>query len=523
MVEEWGRPRACPGGAADGAEDGGVESPPPGGAPVGAAGDEAEVGAEVAVRRQRLQRWRERGIDPYGARFERTHLAATIQEAFEALAGEEVAVAGRIMALRRQGKAAFADLHDRSGRIQAFARPDGLGADGFDAFLQCELGDIVGVRGTVMRTRAGEVSVEATGFTLLTKALRPLPDKRHGLRDIEARSRQRYLDLVANPEVRERFARRSRITAAVRGFLQGRGFLEVETPVLQTLAGGTTARPFRTHHHALNMELYLRIALELHLKRLIVGGLERVYEIGRVFRNEGLSTRHNPEFTMLELYQAYADYQDMMRLTEEMVATVAAEVCGTTVVRWKGQQIDLRPPWRRLSMVQALSAKGLPVLETETPEAARALAARAGVEVPPGSSRGQVMDALVEALILPELVQPTFLLDHPVEISPLARAKAADPRLTDRFEAIVGGMELANAFSELNDPDEQRRRFVAQVREREAGNEEAHVMDEDFLRALEHGMPPTGGLGVGMDRLTMLLLDVESIRDVILFPLLRPR
>ena len=477
-------------------------------------------GAEV--RRQKLRRWRDLGVDPYGARFERTHLSGQVRDGFAALEGQHVAVAGRITALRRQGRAAFADVLDAGGRLQLFLREGTLGAEAFTHCLELDLGDIVGAEGTVMRTRAGEVSVQPSSVRLLAKALRPLPDKWHGLRDRDLRYRQRYLDLIANPEVRERFVGRSRLVTAVRGFLDQRGFLEVETPVLQPLAGGTTARPFRTYHNALDMELYLRIALELHLKRLIVGGLDRVYEIGRVFRNEGLSTRHNPEFTMLELYQAYADYEDMMHLTEELVAAAAQAVRGSTLLQWRGAEIELRPPWRRLSMVQALQARGLDVLGADSDAAARTMAGDAGVAVAPAATRGQVVDALVEALILPELVQPTFLLDHPVEISPLAKAKTDDPRLTYRFEAIIGGLEVANAFSELNDPDEQRARFLAQAAERDRGNDEAHVMDEDFLRALEHGMPPTGGLGIGVDRLAMLVLGAESVRDVILFPHMRP-
>lgn len=486
---------------------------------VPSAGGEDE--GEPDVRRQKLRLWREQGVDPFGSRFERTHLSLEVRDGFDKMQGNEVAVAGRITALRRQGRVAFADITDSAGRLQLFLREDTLGPQGFARCLQCELGDIIGVCGRVMRTRAGEVSVEAASFRFLSKALRPMPDKWHGLRDKEIRYRRRYLDLIANPEVRERFVLRSRMVSAIRRFLDERGFLEVETPVLQPIAGGTTARPFRTHHNALDMEFYLRIALELHLKRLVVGGLERVYEIGRVFRNEGVSTRHNPEFTMLELYQAYGDYEDMMRLTEQMVSSVAVAVRGTTVVHWHAQEIDLRAPWPRLSMVDALSRLGLDVLGAASDAEARVLAARAGVEVAPGATRGQTIDALVDALVLPTLIQPTFLIDHPVDLSPLAKAKAEDPRLTYRFEAIVGGIELANAFSELNDPDEQRARLEAQVAERARGNDEAHVMDEDFLRALEYGMPPTGGLGVGVDRMAMLLLEAESLRDVILFPHLR--
>jgi lysyl-tRNA synthetase class 2 len=484
---------------------------------------EAEPGeGELAARRAKLERWRAAGVDPFGARFEWTHLSAAIREGFPQLEGQTVRVAGRLMALRRQGRIAFADLQDSAGRIQLLLRADALGADAFAAFLECDLGDIVGAEGVVMRTRTGEVSVAVQRWILLTKALRPLPAKWHGLRDTELRYRRRYLDLIVNPEVRRTFILRSRMVSAIRRFLESRGFLEVETPVLQVQAGGTSARPFVTHHNALDMDLYLRIALELHLKRLVVGGLDRVYEIGRVFRNEGVSTRHNPEFTMLECYQAYADYEDMMRLVEDMFSTVALELHGRTTVQWQGWTIELAPPWPRVSMVEALAARGLPVLEAADDAQARALARKVGVAVPEGATWGQVVEALVDELILPGLIQPTFLLDHPVQISPLARARRDDPRLAYRFEVIVGGLEMANAFTELNDPDEQRRRFAQQAAERARGNEEAQTADEDFLRALEHGMPPTGGLGVGIDRLAMLMTGAPSIRDVILFPHMRP-
>lgn len=476
---------------------------------------------ELGARRAKLEQWRQRGVDPFGARFTVTHHAEEIVADFPALEGRPVRLAGRVLALRRQGRVAFCDLHDRSGRVQIFVRSGGLGEEAYAEFLRLDLGDIVGVVGTVMRTRAGEISLDLQEWRLLSKALRPLPDKWHGLRETETRYRRRYLDLIANPEARTAFMARSRMIAAVRTALDERGYLEVETPVLHHVASGAAARPFLTHHNALGIELHLRIALELHLKRLLVGGLERVYEIGRVFRNEGLSTRHNPEFTMLEAYQAYGDYHDMMELTESLVATAAAAVCGTTHIRFQGQDIDLTPPWRRLSMVDALADRGLEVLSLE-PEAARARAREAGVEVPAGAGSGHVLVALAEELLQPELVQPTFLIDHPVETSPLARRRPDDPRVTCRFELIVAGMELANAFSELNDPDEQRRRFAQQAAELAAGNDEAQRLDEDFLRALEHGMPPAGGLGIGMDRLAMLLLDRPSIRDVVLFPQLRP-
>ncbi len=477
-------------------------------------------GDELAARRAKLADWRQLGVDPFGGRFEVSHRAQELADRFDELQGQDVRLAGRIMALRRQGRVSFADVQDRSGRIQLFVRATALDERVYGAFGRLDLGDIVGVWGRLMRTRVGEISVDVGGWTLLSKAMRPLPDKWHGLRDADARQRRRYLDLVANPGVRDLFVRRSLMLRAMRAHLDGRGFLEVETPVLHAVASGAAARPFATHHNALDLDLHLRIALELHLKRLLVGGMERVYEIGRVFRNEGISTRHNPEFTMLEAYQAYADYQDMMDLTEGLVVAAAVAVAGDTHVTWQGHPLDLEPPWPRLSMVDAVP-RGLDVLGGTSREACQ-LAHEAGVDVAAGTSPAHVLEAMVESLVQPELIQPTFLVGHPVDISPLARRRRDDPRLVERFEAIVGGLELANAFSELNDPDEQRARFAQQAQERERGDEEAQVLDEDFLRALEHGMPPAGGLGVGMDRLAMILTGSPSIRDVVLFPLLRP-
>ncbi len=486
------------------------------------AGDARGEHGEFDVRRAKVARWRARGVEPYGGRYERTHTTADLLAHFDDLEGQTVTVAGRLMSLRRQGRVAFADLQDGAGRVQLFARVDVLGPEPFADFLDLDPGDVLGARGSVMRTRAGEVSVLVQEAVLLTKALRPLPDKWHGVRDTEVRYRQRYLDLLVNPQVRDGFVRRSAVVASLRRTLDARGYLEVETPVLHSIASGAAARPFHTHHHALDMELHLRIALELHLKRLIVGGLERVYEIGRVFRNEGVSTRHNPEFTMLECYQAFADYEDIMLLTEELVSSAAVAATGDTRVRRDGQTIEFRPPWRRLSMVDALKAQGIDVLAAANDEEARALARAARVEVGAGATWSQVVDHLVEERVMAELVQPTFLTDHPLALSPLARARQDDPRIACRFEAVVVGMELANAFSELADPQEQRRRFAQQAVERAHGNAEAIEADEDFLRALEHGMPPTGGLGIGVDRLVMLLTGARSIRDVLLFPHLRP-
>jgi lysyl-tRNA synthetase class 2 len=484
----------------------------------------AEEADPLTARRRKLEHLRAAGVDPFGGRYERTHEAGRVVAEFERLEGRSVRLAGRVMGLRSHGRASFADLRDLTGRVQLYARADILGEARYAAFQDLDRGDWIGAEGRVMRTHRGEVSVELTDWVLLCKSLRPLPEKWHGLRDVDLRYRQRYLDLVVNPDVRATFVLRSRITAAIRRWLDARGFLEVETPVLTPVAAGAAARPFVTHHNALDLELYLRIATELHLKRLIVGGLERVYEIGRVFRNEGISTRHNPEFTMLELYQAYADYSDMMELTENLVADVARECRGTARVEYQGRPVDLTPPWQRLSMIDALRRRtGVDVLELPSDEAARNLARRHGVGVEDHATRGQVIDALVDELVLPELTRPTLLTDHPTEISPLARRSRRDPRVTERFEAIVAGMEIANAFSELNDPIDQRERFRQQAAERARGNDEAQAVDEDFILALEYGLPPTGGLGIGIDRLAMILADVPSIRDVILFPTLRPR
>lgn len=476
-----------------------------------------------AVRRDKLERLRQLGIDPYGARFPRTHGLAEIAARFAELEGRSVSVAGRLMAIRAHGKAAFGDLADQSGRLQVYLRLDVAGERAFQVWNLLDLGDLIGVRGTVFRTRRGEISVEVRELTVLAKALRPLPEKWHGLKDVDLRYRHRYLDLIANPAVRETFLLRSRVVAAMRRYLDARGFHEMETPAMTHVAGGAAARPFITYHNALDLTLYLRIATELYLKRLIVGGFEKVYEIGRVFRNEGISTKHNPEFTMLELYQAYADYEDMMALTEDMVSAIAEEVLGTRIIEYQGATIDLTPPWPRLPMTEAIVRYAGVDLEAIPDDAtARAAASAAGIEVPPGSTRGQVIDELFTAFVEPKLSGPIFILDYPVEISPLAKRIPDRPHLTYRFEAFLGGRETANAFSELNDPIDQRGRFEQQLRERAMGRADAHAMDEDFLAALEHGMPPTGGLGIGIDRLCMLFARVDSIRDVILFPLMRP-
>lgn len=490
------------------------------------AGLGAQPGGDLReARLAKLQKLRSSGIDPYGAeKFVPSHRARDILGAFSQLEGTEASVAGRLMSLRLHGKAAFADLRDSTGKIQLMARRDVMGEEQYDAFIDLDAGDIVGARGKIFRTRRGEITVEVASFRLLAKCLRPLPEKWHGLRDVDLRYRMRYLDLIMNPEVAEAFLLRSRIVASIRRFLDARGFIEVETPSMQAIAGGATARPFVTHHNALDMDLYLRIALELYLKRLIVGGFEKVYEIGKVFRNEGVSTKHNPEFTMLEAYQAYADYEDMMNLTEELVSTVAAECLGTTTIDYQGRSIDLSPPWPRLLLAEAIKdAAGVDIAEIRSDDDARKVASRLGLKMEKPPSPGGVIDKIIETKIEPEMISPAFLVDYPVELSPLAKRRKDDPSMVYRFEAFAGGREIANAFSELNDPIDQRERFLAQLRERQKGDEEAHAMDEDYLVALEYGMPPTGGLGIGVDRLVMLLTNSTSIRDVILFPLMRPR
>lgn len=490
-----------------------------------------ELNDQLLVRRQKLSDIREKGIDPFGQRFERTHLSSDVFEQFDVFTKEEleekndeVVIAGRIMTKRGKGKAGFAHIQDLAGQIQIYVRQDRVGDEAYDLFKHADLGDIVGIRGVVFRTNAGELSVKANEFTFLTKSLRPMPEKFHGLQDVEQRYRQRYLDLMTNADSKETFITRSKIIRSIRNYLDGQGYLEVETPILHTVAGGAAARPFITHHNALDMDLYLRIALELHLKRLIVGGLEKVYEIGRVFRNEGISTRHNPEFTLLELYGAYLDYRDIMELTENLISHVAQEVLGTTKIQYGEEEIDLSPGWKRVHMVDAIKeVTGVDFWQPMTLEEARSLAKEHGVEIQEMHEVGHIINEFFEQKVEETLVQPTFVYGHPVEISPLAKKNPEDERFTDRFELFIVRREHANAFTELNDPIDQRERFEAQLAEKEAGNDEAHDMDEDFIEALEYGMPPTGGLGIGIDRLVMLLTNSQSIRDVLLFPTMRPR
>lgn len=480
---------------------------------------------QVAQRRQKLSQLRAAGRDPFHAtRYDRTHLAAEIHAQFDSLENQVVRVAGRIRAFRRHGKASFADLQDTSGRVQLLFRLNELGEERYQEAGELDLGDIAGAAGRVLRTRSGEVTVEVTQFALLAKALRPLPEKWHGLRDVEIRYRQRYLDLIVTEEARRIFEVRSKVVSSFRRLLDGRDFLEVETPTMQSVAGGALARPFLTHHNALNYDFYLRIATELYLKRLVVGGMERVYEIGRVFRNEGVSTKHNPEYTLLEVYQAYADYREIMELTEQMVAQAALDSLGTTRVSYQGQETDLAPPWQRISLLESIQERaGVAPQRLQSEAEARKVCEEKGLPASPDLHLSTMVNNLFEEFVQPALIEPTFVVDYPTPISPLAKARADNPDLAERFEFFIAGMELGNAFSELNDPDEQRRRLEQQQRARTAGDAEAHPMDEDFLRALEYGMPPTGGLGIGIDRLVMLFTDAASIREVILFPLLRPQ
>ncbi len=488
-----------------------------------------ELNDQFQVRRDKMTRIAELGLDPFGQKFVRTHLAQEIITEFSELENEEleakgieVSIAGRIMTKRGKGKAGFAHIKDVSGQIQIYVRKDAIGEDAYELFKIADLGDIVGIKGVVFKTKVGELSIKVNEFTFLTKSLRPLPEKYHGLKDIEERYRKRYLDLITSEESQKTFIARSRIIQAMRRYFDDNGFLEVETPMLHSIAGGASARPFVTHHNALDMPMYMRIAIELHLKRLIVGGLEKVYEIGRVFRNEGVSTRHNPEFTMLELYEAYADFHDIMDLTENVIAYIAEEVLGTTTIPYGEYEVNLAPKWKRLHMVDAIKEYvGVDFWKEMSVEEARALAKEHDVQITESMTVGHIINEFFEQKIEEKLIQPTFVYGHPVEISPLAKKNAEDPRFTDRFELFIVAREHANAFTELNDPIDQRQRFEAQLKEREQGNDEAHMMDDDYIEALEYGMPPTGGLGIGIDRLVMLLTNSPSIRDVLLFPLMR--
>lgn len=487
-------------------------------------GTEENLNEMLMIRRKKLQELKENGIDPFVVeKYDYTHHSTLIHDNFEELEEKTVSIAGRIMSRRGHGKVSFMDLQDSKGRIQIFIRMDTIGKDDYEKLGLLDMGDIIGVQGEVFRTRSGEISIRAKKIKLLTKSLQILPEKFHGLKDQDLRYRQRYVDLIVNPEVKETFVLRSKIIKAVREYLDKRDFLEVDTPILNTVAGGANARPFITHHNSLDIDMYLRIANELYLKRLIVGGFEKVYEMGRMFRNEGMSHKHNPEFTNIELYQAYADYEDMMVLTEELIAYVAEKTLGSAKINYQGKEIDLTPPWRRLSMIDAIKEYvGVDFNTIETDEEAINVAKEKGLEVEPGMRRGHIISEMFEEFCEEFLVQPTFITHHPVEVSPLAKRNPDDPRLTNRFEAFINTWEIANAFSELNDPIDQKQRFAEQSKQREAGDVEAHMMDMDFVNALEVGLPPTGGLGIGIDRLIIILTNQPSIRDVILFPTMKP-
>jgi len=482
----------------------------------------------IEQRIKKVEELKQLGIKPYGDPYEAEDHAADLRAKYgdrpkEALETEKVScsLAGRIVAMRDFGKAAFAHIQDATGRLQIYFKKDIIG-ESFKLLKKVDIGDIIGIKGFLFRTKTDELTVEVESFTLLTKSIRPLPEKWHGLKDIETRYRQRYIDLIVNPEVRENFAKRSRIIKAVRDYLESKGFIEVETPMMHQIPGGATARPFKTHHNALDIDLYLRIAPELYLKRLLVGGYERVYELNKNFRNEGISTRHNPEFSMLEFYIAYRDYNYLMDLTEELFAEVAVKAVGTMKIPYGDDTVDLTPPWPRVPMLESLEKSGVPAEIFTDAEKAKQWARSKKIDIPEGSSLGKILDEIFKEMVEPGLVQPTFIIDHPVELSPLAKRKPENPALVERFELFICSREIANAFSELNDPFDQRERFVSQVEAKKAGDDEAHEMDEDFIRALEYGMPPAAGEGIGIDRLVMLLTNSQSIRDVILFPQLKP-
>ena len=488
--------------------------------------DEQEMNRLMQVRLEKLKELQAEGKDPFEiTKYDRTEFSQDIKDNYETYEGKDVSVAGRIMAKRIMGKASFCTIQDSKGRIQSYVSINDLGEEAYKAFKTWDIGDIIGLKGFVFKTRTEEISIHAKEVVLLSKSLRPLPEKFHGLKDTDLRYRQRYTDLIVNPEVKQTFLNRSKIISTIRKILDEKGYLEVETPILNTISGGATARPFITHHNSLNIEMYLRIALELNLKRLIVGGFDRVYEMGRVFRNEGMDIRHNPEFTMLELYAAFQDYHDMMDITEEIFSRTAMEVLGTTKITYQGMEIDLKPGWKRISMIDSIKeVTGIDFNEINSDEEAVKLAKERNLEIPDKTkeTRGDVISLFFDEYVEKTLIQPTFIYDYPVEISPLAKKSPKDKRLTERFEAFIGGREYGNAFSELNDSIDQYERFKKQVEAREAGDEEAGMMDEDYIQALEIGLPPTGGLGIGIDRLVMLLTDSASIRDVLLFPTMKP-
>jgi lysyl-tRNA synthetase class 2 len=486
--------------------------------------EQLDLNEILQVRRNKLSELQTSGKDPFHTvKYDVTARTEEILSNFEEYENKDVSIAGRLMSKRGMGKSSFCDLQDRDGRIQLYVRINDIGEEQYENFKKLDIGDIIGVTGRVFKTRMGEISIHVDTYTLLSKSLRPLPEKFHGLKDPDTRYRQRYLDLIVNPDVKKTFITRSRIIAAIRRFLDKRDFLEVDTPILNTIPGGATARPFITHHNTLGIDMYLRIAPELYLKRLIVGGLERVYELGRMFRNEGMSIKHNPEFSMMEVYQAYTDYHGMMELAESLISSVAQEVLGTMKIEYQGKEIDLTPPWTRLTMTEAvLKYAGVDFDAIKTDEEAKNAAKAKGMNIEGSPAKGEILSMMFEEYAESNLIQPTFIIDYPVEVSPLTKRKPDRPELTERFELFITGREFGNAYSELNDPLDQKERFLDQVRKREAGDEEANMMDEDFVVALEHGLPPTGGMGIGIDRLVMLLTDSFSIRDVLLFPTMKP-
>ncbi len=486
---------------------------------------ELDINQLMKVRREKLAKLQEEGKNPFEiTKFVTTHNSKQIKDNYDSLEGKDVTIAGRMMAKRIMGKASFCHIQDEQGKIQSYVSINELGEESYKQFKEDDIGDIIGITGFVFKTKTGEISIHAKEVTLLSKSLRPLPEKFHGLKDTDLRYRQRYVDLIVNPEVKETFKKRVQILKEVKNVLDEKGYLEVETPILNTIAGGATARPFITHHNTLDIDMYLRIANELYLKRLIVGGFDKVYEMGRMFRNEGMDIKHNPEFTSIELYAAYQDYHDMMDITEEIISKAAQNVLGTTKITYQGTEIDLTPGWKRISMIDAIKeVTGVDFNQIETDEEAKKVAKDLNVELDELKlTRGDIISQVFEAKVEETLIQPTFVCDYPVEVSPLTKRKPSDPRLVERFELFIGGREYANAYSELNDPIDQYERFKKQVEAREAGDEEANMMDEDFVTALEYGMPPTGGLGIGIDRLVMLLTDAPSIRDVLLFPTMKP-
>ena len=485
---------------------------------------EIDMNHLLKVRREKLEELQSKGEDPFQiTKYNRTHTSTEIIDNYEELEGKDVSVAGRMMAKRIMGKASFCHIQDMGGKLQSYVSTNDLGEDKYKEFKSYDIGDIIGIKGFVFKTKTGEISIHAKEVVLLSKSLRPLPEKFHGLKDTDLRYRQRYVDLIMNPEVKETFLLRSRMIKEIKKVLDDKGYLEVETPILSTVLGGANARPFTTHHNTLDMDMYLRIANELYLKRLIVGGFDKVYEMGRMFRNEGISIKHNPEFTSIELYAAYEDYNDMMNITEEIIATVAKNVLGTTNLTYQGTPIDVTPPFRRTTMVDSIKeVTGVDFNNINTDEEALRVSKELHIEVEGTPSRGEIINLIFETKVEETLIQPTFIYDYPVEVSHLTKRKPSDTRLTERFELFIGGREYGNAYSELNDPIDQYERFMEQLNQRESGNEEAVEMDEDFVMALEYGMPPTGGLGIGIDRLIMLLTDSASIRDVLLFPTMKP-